>query len=201
MSLWPVALVVGMAANCAAIPAPAIAVSLAEIPASITAAAPAALPDHAEGHYSGDIGIRYDVTASTVQTPAGLSCAAIEAITITLTHTAALRIADTHAPGSCFHAAIMDHEQDHAEIDRRLLRKFGPRIEDGLKLAYATAPDYTAGPFPAGQGAKDEAARFGPAVMAVVEVLTADMFRQREAAQAGLDTPESYRALTASCPR
>jgi hypothetical protein len=179
-------------------PAPAIAVIVAEQAPSIEDTPPRALPAGAVGHYSGEISINYDVKATVAPPILGGSCVYIDAITITMAHSAALRVADTHAAGSCRYAAIMDHEQAHAEIDRRLLRKFAQRIEDGLRLAYATPPDFTAGPFPTGEG-QGRAALFGPGVVAVVDNLAADMFRQRQHEQAQLDTPASYQAMTGLC--
>lgn len=102
-----------------------------------------------QGLSDGHIALDHDVGISYgTHEQSRMSCLRIREINVNLHMDPSVRIASDLSKDGCMMREIFEHEQKHIEEDRKLMHEFAPRIEEGLRLAFAAAGDYAAGPFP-----------------------------------------------------
>jgi hypothetical protein len=96
------------------------------------------------------------------------------------------------APGSCERQAVLDHEAEHVEVFRAALRSYLPALERALgHIALPRA-------IPVADRNAARAAYVDPITDALKPLLTA-LNSHARAANARLDTPESYAAVFKRC--
>ena len=147
------------------------------------------------GDYSGSVVVEYLVQIGQPTQGKGFKCMALEKITVTVVHEAALRVANDFDQDTCAHRAIAQHEQEHYQIDRDIAAKYAARLQDGLALAFSAESPLLV-PVAA---APDEVNRISGQVAAVIENLGSGMMEERAAMQSAIDTPGSYRRLFEGC--
>jgi hypothetical protein len=154
------------------------------------------------GIMRGDITIKYDVgfdevpgnTAETVND----SCVRYAQIRITLHITPLIFIASEYGKESCWYKEIHKHEELHIDVDEDVVKKYAQRIEDGLKLAFATPDDFIDGPVKPKKAAllKKE---MGQNLVAMIDVLAKDMARERFERQQDVDSLGGYGEIMNAC--
>lgn len=101
-----------------------------------------------------------------------------------------------HRPGTCPHAVIRAHEEQHVAIAQRLFLRHAGQVRARLTqwLSEGGRVVAAASPAQARQMLQDS---LDEAMKPALEAFAQDLAR----ANAAIDTPESYRAETAKCPR
>jgi hypothetical protein len=101
-----------------------------------------------------------------------------------------------YAFGSCQHKAILDHENTHVTINRRVHQKYRMRLQEALRadktLPLEGNPIQTAS---VAEGQKIVSRRLEALVQPIVRAMEAEL----RAENAKIDTPDSYRKLSARC--
>lgn len=106
---------------------------------------------------------------------------------------ATIDVAAEYRPGSCEHAVVLDHEREHVRLTRRAFEVYGARMEARLReQAAALKPFQTGDVEGAAQVVTD---RMMNAARQVMDQFKAESRR----ANAAIDTPESYRTVSAKC--
>lgn len=101
-----------------------------------------------------------------------------------------------HPPGTCPHAVIRAHEDQHVAIAQRLFaRHSGPVRARLTQLVHDMRPQLTA--LPPAQANRMMRDRLLAGMTATLAAFDSDLAQ----ANAVLDTPQSYRAETAKCPK
>lgn len=149
------------------------------------------------GDYNGSIAISYAAPVKVSGSEGQGFCLTHESIEISITLSAALRVASDFDLDSCRYNSIARHEHEHHAADKFVIEKFAPRLEDGLRLAFS-GPIEPHLSIPAAM-IQDQASLMGAAVISVAQDLLAGMYDERAARQAAIDTPENYRFLAADC--
>lgn len=149
------------------------------------------------GDYNGTISVSYAVPVKIQEVGGQAYCLTHERIEVTLTLSAALRVASDFNQDSCRYNSIARHEHEHYDADKRVIEKFAPRLEDGLRLAFS-GPVEPHLSIPAVM-IHDQASIMGAAVISVAQDLLAGMYAERAARQAAIDTPENYKFLASEC--
>lgn len=98
-----------------------------------------------------------------------------------------------YRPGSCEYQAVLDHENEHVENFKTILADHLPLLRDRLSREVARL-----GAIPV-RALRDGAERFRALVSARMEPHVQRMMKEMAAADARIDTPESYRANQARC--
>lgn len=154
------------------------------------------------GMMEGDIDIRYDVgfddipgnTAETVNQ----SCVRYSRIMITLHITPLIFIAKDYDKDSCWYDEIHKHEEQHIDVDEAMVKQYAQRIEEGLRLAFATPEDFVDGPvLPKKTAALKKA--MGNNLAAMMGVLTQGMTRERMERQQDVDSLGNYGEIMNNC--
>jgi len=100
-----------------------------------------------------------------------------------------------HPPGTCPHAVIRAHEDQHVAIAQRLfIRHAGPVRARFSEVVRDTRPLIIRG------SASEATRRLRDRILAGMKTSLAAYDREVSAANAVIDTPESYRSETAKCP-
>lgn len=129
----------------------------------------------------------------------GVSCAWIEKIDVTIRAGHRVHIAREAQADECLFGVVFGHEARHVEIDRDLMEKYRARVVDGLQMALSFPEDYFTGPV-ALSDLRGPRNALSQGIEGALAVLHQSLQREREAAQAAIDTPEEYAALGAACP-
>lgn len=97
-------------------------------------------------------------------------------------------------PGTCQHAAVREHEDMHVRINLEGLHRLAEILRDGLTRAVSDRG------YPIRTHDREWARRaIGEAMSGYVMAVAAAEGAQRDARHAAIDTPESYRAMSARC--
>lgn len=149
-----------------------------------------------------DIEIKHDVgfgvvpgnTADTVNQ----ACVRYENIRITFALNPVIFIASDYTPESCWYKEIREHEESHIDMDEVVILKYAKRVQEGMKMAFSAPADFIAGPVdPKKTDPLKE--KMGNDLVAMVNVLTADMGAERQEKQQGVDSLGGYAYIMNTC--
>jgi hypothetical protein len=125
-------------------------------------------------------------------------CLELDRVDIGLRINPTIYIANDLPNRACWFREIFVHEQKHVDADRALTATYEQRFKDALAMMFSAPPDYTAGPMP--EAAMERASRrMHKSVAAALNVVFAQMQRDRAEAQAQVDTLAEYQRLTRTC--
>jgi hypothetical protein len=132
--------------------------------------------------------------AKTLVRPDGSACVGFTDGAIRMRLTTEIFIARELAPESCLYGQILNHEERHANVGRRLFTEFGAEIEAALAKTLKEAPFLPAiSPTSAPQEA-----------MARLQEIVAPLYRDFQSIyrkrQAIIDTSGEYARVAAACP-
>jgi hypothetical protein len=140
--------------------------------------------------------VRRNISVSLVSTRDGQVCANIENIEVQigLEGPAQVFVASEIEPGSCRDRVTIEHEQLHINHAFEAQQKSKQAIEQYLALSLrrivpVVAPD-----------ADQATALVGAQLDALIDQIIVPIEAERSAKDRAIDTPSSYRALTAACP-
>lgn len=138
------------------------------------------------------------VFAQALDRGTGFGCLHFSRIEIVLTLEPVIYIASDYGPYSCWHHEVQEHELEHVEIDRALLKKYESRIKDGLYMVYGDPAEYSSGVVTEWQmlGLQQ---RMKVDMEQSIAVLFNNMQRERQLAHQALDTPEEYQRIREAC--
>lgn len=133
-------------------------------------------------------------TVKLYQRPDGGACVMLAEVEASWRlQNATIDVAAEYRPGSCEHAVVLEHEREHVRLTRRAFEAYGARMEARLRdQAAALKPFHTDDVEGAVQAVTD---RMMAAARQVMDQFKAESRR----ANAAIDTPESYRAVSAKC--
>lgn len=154
------------------------------------------------GMMQGDIAVGYKIetheipgdTAETVN----LSCLRYTGIDVTLALSPVIYVAKDYPRQGCYHDKILEHEQAHVAMDQQVVEKYAARIEDGLKLAFASPADLVTGPVKP-RRLKALRQQMMDTVMKATDVLVRDMLAERQRKQQAVDSVQGYAYIMNSC--
>ena len=102
-------------------------------------------------------------------------------------------LAREYPTGSCQYRAVLEHENQHVAINRRYFERYIPRMRRVLEAATRRMGSFwVADPQTAGQAAADR-------LQQALKPTLAELERETRRANAAIDTPESYRQVSARC--
>jgi len=102
-------------------------------------------------------------------------------------------IAREHRPGSCPYKVVRDHEDEHVDIFRAALDQFLPLVEAKLEdTAWAMRPS-------SARSGKRAINQFLAKLQGAIDPILSRMEHQMRQGHAEIDTPRSYRLLSAQC--
>lgn len=106
-------------------------------------------------------------------------------------------VAREYRPGSCAYRAVLQHEEEHVAITRRIVEHYGPRLESAL-----TSLLIPTGLRPMVVDSADKAKDEMQALMKeLVDPIYREMLTELKQAHGELDSPRSYREARERCPR
>ena len=104
-------------------------------------------------------------------------------------------IDNKYPPGSCNYNVILDHERQHVQINRRVLREYKPRFKEAmLQSVEAINPLVVSDP-------EQIQALATQVIRTRFQAVLADHREERNKANAVIDTPTNYRMTQMLCPR
>ena len=104
-------------------------------------------------------------------------------------------IANKYRRNSCPFRAVMSHEQEHVEINRRVLRRVGWRIDEEVRRAV-----YRFRPFPVRSEAEAQR-KLSKYFEDALNPLFRELNAQADAENARIDTEANYKHLSKQCDR
>lgn len=163
----------------------------------ILAAAPGgAGGSHVGGLTNGTISSNMSTQLQTLTSPDGAACIWISEVVIRLIYDPIVYVSREFPPGSCYHTAVLQHEQKHVAVDRALMSMFAPELQTAI------------------QKIAQEKGRKGPIQKAQLESASRIMQKDvedelnkmmdnlstvRKARQAQIDTPQEYMRVQNLC--
>ena len=137
-----------------------------------------------------------DVKVSTrmIDLPNGLTCARIDHVDVTLGYRdVTVYVASEIAPDSCGFNQVLDHEQKHIAVNRDVLARYAPLIEQQLEVYLRDNGVFREQNY--GYAAQLAHDRMKNIVSDLAEQLSRENFeRQRD-----IDTQQEYRRISLSC--
>lgn len=102
-------------------------------------------------------------------------------------------VAREYKPGSCQYREVKAHEMEHVRLTRERFQAQVPRLELALRQLLADTPPMVV------TDPEQAANRLTERLMARLQPLLAEFKAETGRANAAIDTPESYRAVSARC--
>jgi len=201
------------AQDCPAAPMPEVTLERAEDPveydflrnrsdlnqmgAKILAASRAGSTMYVGGLTNGTIQSDMSTDLQTLMRPATDSaCLWIANIHIKLHYKPIVYVSREFTVGSCYRAAVLEHEHKHVVMDETLMGSFGAQLQQAIQMAAQT--DGHLGPI-----RQEDLPDVSRKIQAVLEHKLNEMMDQlsteREVKQTQIDTPEEYRRVQALC--
>jgi hypothetical protein len=155
-----------------------------------------AVASHVGGLTNGTITSNMATQIQTLTAPDGQACVWVSEIQVSLKYTPVVYVSREFPQGSCFHTAVLEHEQKHVAVDRFLLQQFRPDVERWLgELAQESG---RRGPVPAGM-----VQATGREMQQILEQrmnqLMDNLTTVREGRQAQIDTAQEYLRVQNLC--
>lgn len=126
-------------------------------------------------------------------------CVSIAAIDVTLTFGAAIYVAREIAEHECWLSQILAHESKHVDADRTVSARYEDKIRDILAFAFSMPSDYSSGRISREDVTVMELL-LDNAAQGATEAVFGSLMRERNAAQAEIDTLDEYIRIVQACP-
>jgi len=141
-----------------------------------------------------ELGFSMNVRINALPAERGRYCGYLETVNATVGYDElTVYVARKYRPGSCQYTSIMQHEETHVLVFRRMLNQYAPRVERRLTTAaQRLRPIVATSPKEAARRLKDKLRR-------EVQPLFRELNRELDKANARLDTPQNYKAEQARC--
>lgn len=154
------------------------------------------------GMMRGDIHVNYDVKTSAVPgntlETVNQNCVRYDRVQVTLDLAPIIYIAKDYDEKSCWYNQILQHEESHIDMDRVVIEKYVERIKNGLMLAFSEPGDAIQGPVKPHQ-VDSLKKSMGEQLVNITTGLVADMSRERQEKQQGVDSIKGYAFIMNSC--
>ncbi|HCM83361.1 MAG TPA: hypothetical protein PKW15_00065 [Alphaproteobacteria bacterium] len=171
--------------------------SLNQIGAEILAASPGgATSSHVGGLTNGTISSNMSTQLQTLTSPDGSACIWISEVIIRLQYQPIVYVSREFAPGSCYHAAVLEHEHKHVSVDRALITMFAPELQNAIQNVAATKG--RAGPISKVQ-LESTSRTIQKAIEDELNRMMDNLSTVRSARQAQIDTPQEYMRVQRLC--
>jgi hypothetical protein len=132
----------------------------------------------------------------TLTSSDGSACVWISSINIQLHYQPVVYVSREFIPGSCYHAAVLEHEHKHVAVDDELIQNFGPQLQQAIQAAAADQGHM--GPFPSGQ-IQVAGQNINQMMENKLNTLMNDFSAVRQARQSQVDRPQEYARVQALC--
>jgi len=150
------------------------------------------------GLMSGSIKYKSGLQISSIRYPASeVTCLWIDKIVIDVIIDPTIFIAAEHTQGSCKHDAIKEHEHKHVAVDRDVVKKYLPEIRRAATQAVQKVG--VVGPKP-DSSVTTYKGKMSDYVEGQIKVVMDQMYKERKARQARVDTKEEYDRVDGLCP-
>lgn len=152
---------------------------------------------HVGGLMKGGISVSSRVQVATMSYPRTRQvCQWIGNVDINILIDPKIYIARDHARGTCKHNAILEHEMKHVFVDREIVKKYIPRIQNFLDQAVRKVGIV-------GPKSTREAGRYQTKISDYIEdqlkIVTQQMYDERGREQQAIDTLEEYERVARMC--
>lgn len=127
------------------------------------------------------------------------ACVHIDSVTIIVHSDPTIYVAREYAPGSCEQRAVLEHEKEHVEIDRKITNEYAGRLENKIRL-HLRNTGYVFGPYPVAQ-VKDYQRKIQSEIETIVKEETNKMTKARQQAQQAHDNADEYERVRLKCVR
>ncbi len=146
------------------------------------------------GLTSTELGFQMKVRVTAVPSQRNRYCGYLDSVDATVGYEKLIvYVARKYRPGSCHYGSIMEHEQLHVMVFRRILERYAPRLERRITSAASRLrPVVTS-------NAKQAATRLKNKLKQEVQPLFREMNQQLNRENAKLDTPQNYKREQARC--
>ncbi len=164
--------------------------------AKILAAQRAGSTSYVGGLTNGIIASNMSTQIQTLTSSDGMACMWISEINIKLHYQPTVYISREFVPGSCYHNAVMAHEQKHVGLDQALLAAFAPQLQQGIQAGAQSIG--LRGPMPQGQMesvSRDLQNTMERRLNDLMDRFSTD----REAHQMQIDTAQEYARVQSLC--
>lgn len=133
-------------------------------------------------------------TAHLLKAPDGGACVMLAGVEARWRMVRAIiDVAAEYRPGSCEYQAVLDHENEHVRLTLRAFETHAARLDARLReVAAAIRPFHT-------NDAEGAAQRVTDRMMAGARPIMDQFKAESRRVNAAIDTPESYRAVSAKC--
>jgi hypothetical protein len=152
------------------------------------------LAAHPQGLYRGELDARLRMSFGGLAR-AEERCVWLAEAVVEVTLSPRIYIARELPEGSCLFDAVMEHERQHARIDREELAGGEERLEDAIAEAARRAGPVLA----VGRAAEQMSEEIATAVEAAFRRALAEVERHRQVRQQAIDTPAEYARIGARC--
>ena len=148
------------------------------------------------GLTNGTIGSDIQAEVQALTSSDGSACLWISKINVMMTYHPVVYISQEFHPGTCYYAAVMEHEQKHVATDHNLMSQYGPILQQAVQDVAAQTGHV--GPFP-----KDQIETVNNNIHAALQARLNNVMDQmsttRQTAQAQIDVPQEYARVQALC--
>lgn len=170
--------------------------SLNQIGAEILAQSSGGATSHVGGLTNGTIASNMSTQLQTLTSADGQACIWISEVIIRLQYQPIVYVSREFAPGTCHHAAVLQHEHKHVSVDRALLTMFAPELQNAIQSIIQK--EGRAGPMPKGQ--MENASRIiQKRVEDELNRMMDSLSTVRQARQAQIDTAQEYSRVQKLC--
>lgn len=170
--------------------------ALNQIGAEILASSGPAGATHVGGLTNGTISSNMSTQLQTLTSSDGVACIWISEVIIRLQYHPIVYVSREFAPGTCHHAAVLQHEHKHVSVDRTLLNMFAPELQNAIqKVAQQKGK---AGPIQKIQ-LESVSRVIQKSVEDELNRMMDNLSTVRQARQAQIDTPQEYMRVQKLC--
>lgn len=149
------------------------------------------------GLMKGGIETGYDITMGSIRTSDNRSCAWYDSITVDINITPTIFIARDYKKGSCMYNAVLEHENKHIAVDRKLVNTYAQQISKALQAELARQTVY--GPVATAEekALQDQMyARIAGIMKKQMAILNTERLKRQQQ----VDSLEEYNRVNALCP-
>lgn len=148
------------------------------------------------GLTNGTISSDMSTELQTLTSTDGQACVWVSSINIRLHYHPVVYVSREFVQGSCYHAAVLEHEHKHVAVDYNLMNEYGPAMQQGIQNIAMVQGHL--GPFPAGQ-MQVAGQNINAAMEAAMNAVMNNISAARQARQAQIDVPQEYARVQALC--